>query len=109
MIFSVFMFLLTEEELFSNLSIVNETCVRWQRKTGRLGLQETYTVSRAIMEIFEIGSSFVLLISADSAADICFVGFVCMVVCLDLPSETPRNPEVTGWVRKEENSCSKGS
>ncbi|NXI75985.1 SUSD1 protein, partial [Rhipidura dahli] len=32
-----------EEELFSNLSIFNETCVRWQRKTGRLGLQETYT------------------------------------------------------------------
>ncbi|NXL70160.1 SUSD1 protein, partial [Leptocoma aspasia] len=32
-----------EEELFSNLSIFNETCVRWQRKTGRLGVQETYT------------------------------------------------------------------
>ncbi|NWT83271.1 SUSD1 protein, partial [Lanius ludovicianus] len=32
-----------EEELFSNLSIFNETCVRWQRKTRRLGLQETYT------------------------------------------------------------------
>ncbi|NWT67512.1 SUSD1 protein, partial [Prunella himalayana] len=31
-----------EEELFSNLSIFNETCVRWQRKTGRLGVQETY-------------------------------------------------------------------
>lgn len=71
MIFSVFMFLLTEEELFSNLSIFNETCVRWQRKTGRLGLQETYTVSRAIMEILQIGSSFVLLISADSAAHFC--------------------------------------
>ncbi|NXC89336.1 SUSD1 protein, partial [Cercotrichas coryphoeus] len=31
------------EELLSNLSIFNETCVRWQRKTGRLGVQETYT------------------------------------------------------------------
>ncbi|KAM4878910.1 sushi domain-containing protein 1 isoform 5-T7 [Sylvia borin] len=32
-----------EEELFSNLSIFNETCVRWQRKTGRLGVREMYT------------------------------------------------------------------
>ncbi|KAM6363256.1 sushi domain-containing protein 1 isoform 2-T2 [Pluvialis apricaria] len=32
-----------EEELFSNLSVFNETCVKWQRKTGRLGMQETYT------------------------------------------------------------------
>ncbi|XP_068278995.1 sushi domain-containing protein 1 isoform X2 [Nyctibius grandis] len=32
-----------EEELFSDLSIFNETCVKWQRKTGRLGVQETYT------------------------------------------------------------------
>ncbi|KAM6105409.1 sushi domain-containing protein 1 [Pterocles gutturalis] len=32
-----------EEELFRNLSIFNETCVKWQRKTGRLGVQETYT------------------------------------------------------------------
>ncbi|NWT48383.1 SUSD1 protein, partial [Chroicocephalus maculipennis] len=32
-----------EEELFSNLSIFNETCLKWQRKTGRLGVQETYT------------------------------------------------------------------
>ncbi|NXE27883.1 SUSD1 protein, partial [Ardeotis kori] len=32
-----------EEELFSNLSIFNETCVKWQRKTGRLGVRETYT------------------------------------------------------------------
>uniref|UniRef100_A0A8C0UXA3 Sushi domain containing 1 n=1 Tax=Cyanistes caeruleus TaxID=156563 RepID=A0A8C0UXA3_CYACU len=30
-----------EEELLSNISIFNETCVRWQRKTGRLGVQET--------------------------------------------------------------------
>ncbi|NXC08884.1 SUSD1 protein, partial [Orthonyx spaldingii] len=97
-----------EEELFSNLSIFNETCVRWQRKTGRMGVQETYTVSRAIMEVFEIGSNFILVTSAGSAVDICFVGFVCMVVCLDLASETPRNLEVTDWVRKKENSCSKG-
>uniref|UniRef100_A0A8C0B8Q3 Sushi domain containing 1 n=1 Tax=Buteo japonicus TaxID=224669 RepID=A0A8C0B8Q3_9AVES len=40
---SVSVFLLTEEELFSNLSIFNETCVKWQRKTGRLGMRETYT------------------------------------------------------------------
>ncbi|XP_065512772.1 sushi domain-containing protein 1 [Caloenas nicobarica] len=32
-----------EEELFSNLSIFNETCVKWQRKTGRRGVQEMYT------------------------------------------------------------------
>ncbi|XP_065518770.1 sushi domain-containing protein 1 isoform X4 [Lathamus discolor] len=32
-----------EEELFSNLSIFNETCMKWERKTGRLGAQETYT------------------------------------------------------------------
>ncbi|XP_061217223.1 sushi domain-containing protein 1 isoform X6 [Neopsephotus bourkii] len=32
-----------EEELFSNLSIFNETCVKWERKTGRLGVQKTYT------------------------------------------------------------------
>ncbi|KAM9262858.1 sushi domain-containing protein 1 isoform 2-T2 [Morus bassanus] len=32
-----------KEELFSNLSIFNETCVKWQRKSGRLGVQETYT------------------------------------------------------------------
>ncbi|KAM4640389.1 sushi domain-containing protein 1 isoform 4-T4 [Amazona ochrocephala] len=31
------------EELFSNLSIFNETCVKWERKTGRLGVQKTYT------------------------------------------------------------------
>nr|XP_009929089.1 PREDICTED: sushi domain-containing protein 1-like isoform X2 [Haliaeetus albicilla] len=35
--------ILQEEELFSNLSIFNETCVKWQRKTGRLGMRETYT------------------------------------------------------------------
>ncbi|XP_063996505.1 sushi domain-containing protein 1 isoform X2 [Pogoniulus pusillus] len=32
-----------EEEFFSNLSIFNETCVKWQRKTGRRGVQITYT------------------------------------------------------------------
>ncbi|XP_030323847.1 sushi domain-containing protein 1 [Calypte anna] len=32
-----------EEELFSNLSVFNETCVKWQRKTGRPGMQEIYT------------------------------------------------------------------
>ncbi|NWT57309.1 SUSD1 protein, partial [Erythrocercus mccallii] len=32
-----------EEELLSNLSIFNETCVRWQRKTGKLEVQEMYT------------------------------------------------------------------
>ncbi|XP_021236806.1 sushi domain-containing protein 1 [Numida meleagris] len=32
-----------EEELFSNLSVFNETCVKWQMRTGRLGVQKTYT------------------------------------------------------------------
>ncbi|NXP75154.1 SUSD1 protein, partial [Ramphastos sulfuratus] len=32
-----------EEEFFSNLSIFNETCVKWQRKTERRGVQKTYT------------------------------------------------------------------
>ncbi|XP_030367542.1 sushi domain-containing protein 1 isoform X8 [Strigops habroptila] len=32
-----------EEELFSNLSVFNETCVKWERKTGRLGVQKAYT------------------------------------------------------------------
>ncbi|KAM8983828.1 sushi domain-containing protein 1 isoform 8-T8 [Ara ararauna] len=36
-------FICKEEELFSNLSIFNETCVKWERKTGRLGVQKTYT------------------------------------------------------------------
>ncbi|XP_030910097.2 sushi domain-containing protein 1 isoform X3 [Melopsittacus undulatus] len=36
-------FICKEEELFSNLSIFNETCVKWERKTGRLGAQKTYT------------------------------------------------------------------
>ncbi|XP_062480260.1 sushi domain-containing protein 1 isoform X4 [Pezoporus occidentalis] len=36
-------FVCKEEELFSNLSIFNETCVKWERKTGILGVQKTYT------------------------------------------------------------------
>lgn len=92
------MFLLTEEELFSNLTIFNETCVKWQRKTGKLGMQETYTVSGTI---FEIGSSFMLINSSESAVHICFVGFVCMVICLALPSELPRNLKVAGLGKKK--------
>lgn len=61
---SLFLFLLIEEELFGNLSIFNETCVKWQRKTGRLGVQETYTVSGAVLEM---GVSFVLVTSSESA------------------------------------------
>ncbi|CAM2114667.1 unnamed protein product [Caretta caretta] len=33
----------TEEELLSNVSIFNETCVKWQRKVARAGTKETYT------------------------------------------------------------------
>ncbi|XP_025896566.1 sushi domain-containing protein 1, partial [Nothoprocta perdicaria] len=36
-------YICTEEELLSNLSIFNETCVKWQRKTGRSGAQKIYT------------------------------------------------------------------
>uniref|UniRef100_A0A8C0II18 Sushi domain containing 1 n=1 Tax=Bubo bubo TaxID=30461 RepID=A0A8C0II18_BUBBB len=61
-----------EEELLSNLSIFNETCVKWQRKTGRLQVQEMYIVSETV---FEIGSSFFLVSSDESAVEICFVGF----------------------------------
>lgn len=68
------MFLLTEEELFSNFSIFNETCVKWERKTGRLGVQKTYTVSGAV---FEFGSSFVLVNSGEAAVEISFLAFVC--------------------------------
>uniref|UniRef100_A0A674KCB0 Sushi domain containing 1 n=1 Tax=Terrapene triunguis TaxID=2587831 RepID=A0A674KCB0_9SAUR len=32
-------------ELLSNVSIFNETCVKWQRKVARAGTKETYTVS----------------------------------------------------------------
>lgn len=55
-----------------------------------------------------MGVTLFLVIAAESV-DICFVGFVYMVVCLDLPSGTLRNLEVTGWVWKEENSCPKAS
>uniref|UniRef100_A0A8D0F285 Sushi domain containing 1 n=1 Tax=Strix occidentalis caurina TaxID=311401 RepID=A0A8D0F285_STROC len=61
-----------EEELLSNLSIFNETCVKWQRKTGRLQVQEMYIVSETV---FEIGSSFFLVSCDESAVEICFVGF----------------------------------
>ncbi|NXJ67117.1 SUSD1 protein, partial [Rostratula benghalensis] len=87
-----------EEELLSNLSIFNETCVAWQRKTGRLGMRETYTVSGAI---FEIGSSFVLFNSGESPVEICFVGVVWMVICLTLPSELPRNLKMAGLGKKQ--------
>ncbi|XP_065261997.1 sushi domain-containing protein 1 [Emys orbicularis] len=33
----------TAEELLSNVSIFNETCVKWQRKVARAGTKETYT------------------------------------------------------------------
>ncbi|NWS11695.1 SUSD1 protein, partial [Pachyramphus minor] len=90
-----------EEELFSDLSIFNETCVKWQRRTGRLGVQKTYTVSRAVFEVFEIGSNFVLGSYAKPAVEICFVGFVCVVICLDLPSEAPRNLTQVAGLGKE--------
>jgi len=92
------MVLLTEEELFSNLSIFNETCVKWQRKTGRLGVQETYTVSGAA---FGMGSGFVLINSGESAVEIGFVSIVCVVICLTLPSKLPRNLRVPGFGRRE--------
>lgn len=41
------------------------------------------------MEVFEIGSNFVVVISADSALGICVAGFVGVAVCLYLPSGTP--------------------
>ncbi|XP_075787531.1 sushi domain-containing protein 1 isoform X2 [Pelodiscus sinensis] len=33
----------TEEELLSNVTVFNETCVKWQRKVARAGTEETYT------------------------------------------------------------------
>ncbi|XP_074850782.1 sushi domain-containing protein 1 isoform X2 [Carettochelys insculpta] len=36
-------FPVTEEELLSNVSVFNETCVKWQRKISRAGPEETYT------------------------------------------------------------------
>uniref|UniRef100_A0A8C3UU13 Sushi domain containing 1 n=1 Tax=Catharus ustulatus TaxID=91951 RepID=A0A8C3UU13_CATUS len=76
---SVFMFLVSEEELLSNLSIFNETCVRWQRKTGRLGVQETYTFhilgQRLDEKIFSEDMIFNISTSEDNPK-----------VCLDLNS-----------------------
>uniref|UniRef100_A0A8C9FZB9 Sushi domain-containing protein n=1 Tax=Pavo cristatus TaxID=9049 RepID=A0A8C9FZB9_PAVCR len=65
-------FLLTEEELFSNLTIFNETCVKWQIRTGRLGVQKTYTVSGAV---FETERSLVLVNFGESLLEISSVGF----------------------------------
>ncbi|NXB94795.1 SUSD1 protein, partial [Vidua chalybeata] len=68
-----------EEELFSNLSIFNETCVRWQRKTGRLGVRETYTFhilgQRLDEKIFSENVIFNISTSEDNP-----------IVCLDLDS-----------------------
>ncbi|XP_041342234.1 sushi domain-containing protein 1 isoform X2 [Pyrgilauda ruficollis] len=68
-----------EEELFSNLSIFNETCVRWQRKTGRLRVQETYTFhilgQRLDEKIFSEDVIFNISTSEDNPK-----------VCLDLDS-----------------------
>uniref|UniRef100_A0A8C9N3K3 Sushi domain containing 1 n=1 Tax=Serinus canaria TaxID=9135 RepID=A0A8C9N3K3_SERCA len=76
---SVFMLLVTEEELFSNLSIFNETCVSWQRKSGRLGVQETYTFhilgQRLDEKIFSEDVVFNISTSEDNPK-----------VCLDLDS-----------------------
>ncbi|XP_075344412.1 sushi domain-containing protein 1 isoform X3 [Mycteria americana] len=68
-----------EEELFSNLSIFNETCVKWQRKTGRLGVQKTYTFhilgQRWDEKTFSEDAIFNITTSEDSPK-----------VCLDLNS-----------------------
>ncbi|KAM4878908.1 sushi domain-containing protein 1 isoform 3-T4 [Sylvia borin] len=68
-----------EEELFSNLSIFNETCVRWQRKTGRLGVREMYTFhvlgQRLNEKIFSEDVIFNISTSEDNPE-----------VCLDLNS-----------------------
>ncbi|KAM7077659.1 sushi domain-containing protein 1 isoform 5-T6 [Ciconia maguari] len=68
-----------EEELFSNLSIFNETCVKWQRKTGRLGVQKMYTFhilgQRWDEKTFSEDAIFNITTSEDSPK-----------VCLDLNS-----------------------
>ncbi|NXW55611.1 SUSD1 protein, partial [Eurystomus gularis] len=68
-----------EEELLSNLSIFNETCVKWQRKTGRVGVQETYTFhilgQRWDEKTFSEDAVFKITTSEDSPK-----------VCLDLNS-----------------------
>ncbi|XP_050843107.1 sushi domain-containing protein 1 isoform X2 [Serinus canaria] len=72
-------FVCKEEELFSNLSIFNETCVSWQRKSGRLGVQETYTFhilgQRLDEKIFSEDVVFNISTSEDNPK-----------VCLDLDS-----------------------
>ncbi|NXL64443.1 SUSD1 protein, partial [Chordeiles acutipennis] len=69
----------SKEELLSNLSIFNETCVEWQRKTGRLGVQETYTFyvlgQRWDEKTFSEGVIFNITTSEDNPK-----------VCLDLNS-----------------------
>ncbi|XP_014811925.1 PREDICTED: sushi domain-containing protein 1 isoform X3 [Calidris pugnax] len=68
-----------EEELFSNLSVFNETCVKWQRKTGRRGMQEMYTFhilgKRWDEKIFSEDAVFNITTSEDNPK-----------VCLDLSS-----------------------
>ncbi|NXO23776.1 SUSD1 protein, partial [Cisticola juncidis] len=68
-----------EEELFSNLSIFNETCVKWQSKTGRLGVQKMYTFhilgQRLDEKIFSEDVIFNISTSEDNPK-----------VCLDLNS-----------------------
>ncbi|NXP50114.1 SUSD1 protein, partial [Heliornis fulica] len=68
-----------EEELLSNLSIFNETCVKWHRKTGRTGVQGTYTFhilgQRWDEKTFSEDANFNITISEDNPK-----------VCLDLSS-----------------------
>ena len=91
-------FLLTEEELFSNLTVFNESCVTWQMRTGRLGVQKTYTVSGAV---FEAERSLVLVNFGESLLEISSVGLVYMVSpWLTLPGEPHRNLNVTGLGKK---------
>lgn len=56
---SVFLFLHAEEELLSNVSIFNETCVKWQRKVARAGTKETYTVSETQFLCVHVRGNFV--------------------------------------------------
>ncbi|NXG50493.1 SUSD1 protein, partial [Psilopogon haemacephalus] len=66
-----------EEEFFSNLSIFNETCVKWQ--TGRRGVQKTYTFhvlgQRWDEKTFSEDATFNITTSEDNPK-----------VCLDLHS-----------------------
>lgn len=91
-------FLLTEEELFSNLTVFNETCVKWQMRTGRLEVQKTYTVSGAVREAER---SLVLDNFCESLLEISSVDFVYMLsFWLTLPCEPYRNLNVTGLGNK---------